>query len=195
MEIFLEPRLPAPVLAVAGDTPIADAIAVLAPPLGFVVKRATRLADTYVGATALIVSSHGRHEPEAIRFALDAGVGFVGLVASRVRGEAVLEDLELNESEQRFVHTPVGLEIGARTAEEIALSIMAELVKSIRVDGLKPPVFEASSTRIIEAKDPVCGMTVVVGPDTPHLHAEGADHWFCNPGCRTRYAEEIGAEI
>jgi xanthine dehydrogenase accessory factor len=35
-------------------------------------------------------------------------------------------------------------------------------------------------------------MTVVVGPATPHLRIDGVDHWFCNPGCRTRFAEEAG---
>jgi xanthine dehydrogenase accessory factor len=35
-------------------------------------------------------------------------------------------------------------------------------------------------------------MTVVVGEDTPHLRVAGVDHWFCNPGCRTRFADESG---
>ena len=50
-----------------------------------------------------------------IRAALDAGVGYVGLVASKVRGDAILADLELTDAERRRVHTPVGLPIGAKT--------------------------------------------------------------------------------
>ena len=38
--------------------------------------------------------------------------------------------------------------------------------------------------------DPVCGMTVIVRSDTPHLVLDDVDHWFCNPGCRDRYAEQ-----
>jgi xanthine dehydrogenase accessory factor len=36
-------------------------------------------------------------------------------------------------------------------------------------------------------------MTVVVAADTPHLAVDGVDHWFCNPGCRARFAEDLGA--
>jgi xanthine dehydrogenase accessory factor len=36
-------------------------------------------------------------------------------------------------------------------------------------------------------------MTVVVAADTPHVAVDGVDHWFCNPGCRTRFAEDLGA--
>ena len=88
-----------------------------------------------------MVSSHGGDEAGAIRAALDAGVGFVGLVCSRTRGEALLEELDLPEDELRRVFPHVGLDIGARTAPEIALSIMAAIVRSIRLEGLEaaPP--------------------------------------------------------
>ena len=69
--------------------------------------------------------------------ALDGGVGYIGLVASRVRGASILHGLELTEAERSRVHTPVGLAIGAKTPAEIAVSIVAEVIKSIRVDGLK----------------------------------------------------------
>ena len=76
-------------------------------------------------------------EAETIRAALDAGVGYIGLVASRVRGASILGGLDLSEAERRRVHTPVGLPIGAKTPAEIAVSIVAEVIKAIRVDGLK----------------------------------------------------------
>jgi xanthine dehydrogenase accessory factor len=143
------------------------------------------------GATAVIVASHGRDEGTTIRAALDAGVNFVGLVASHARGAAVVDELGLNDDERRAVRSPVGLDIGARTAEEIALSILGELVRAVRIEGLEPPK-SAEPQRPATAVDPVCGMTVVVSDDTPHLHHDGTDHWFCNPGCRTRFADELG---
>ena len=99
-----------------------------APTLGFVVDRAVRGCPP-AGAIAAVVSSHGGDEPGAIRAALDAGVGFVGLVCSHTRGQALLEELDLSEDELRRVHPHVGLDIGARTAPEIALSIMAAIVR------------------------------------------------------------------
>ena len=83
----------------------------------------------------------------------------------------------------------MGLPIGARTAEEIALSILADVVRAMRVDGLTAPATER--TRPATAVDPVCGMTVTVASDTPHLAHDGVDYWFCNPGCRSRWAEEV----
>jgi xanthine dehydrogenase accessory factor len=196
LEIYLEPKLPAPVLMIVGQTPIAAAVADLGQSLGFAVQAepgAGGPPTSPEGATAVIVASHGRYEPEAIRAALDAGVGFVGLVASSVRGTAVVVELGLDDQERKRVHTPVGIEIGARTAEEIALSILAEVVRAIRVDGLRAPRSSSRQSVPATAVDPVCGMTVTVTTDTPHLRHDGVDHWFCNPGCRTRYAEQVGA--
>jgi xanthine dehydrogenase accessory factor len=201
MEMFLEPLLPAPVLGVIGDTPIAHAVRVMAGSLGF----ETGTVENVEHAVAVIVSSLGRGEHEPIRAALDAGVGLIGLVASQRRGRAVLAELHLTDAEQARVRTPVGLWIGAKTAEEIALSIMAEVIKAIRIDGLTAPgrpvvgaaagSGTAPATAPATAIDPICGMTVTIGPDTPHLHRENpadpsepADHWFCCTGCRDRFA-------
>ncbi len=193
IEVFLEPKLPAARLAIVGTTPIAESLEALAGHLGFGVERSAATGSGIPevrGCVAVLVSSHGRNEEQTIRAALDAGVGFIGLVASEVRGAAVLDSLDLTSEERAAVHTPVGLDIGARTAEEIALSILADVVRAVRVDGLTAPKLELPAAPI-EAVDPVCGMTVTVMADTPHLAVDGVDHWFCNPGCRTRYAEEV----
>ena len=191
LEIFLEPRLPAPLLVLHGTTPIADALAEFAPSLGFAVERSGRGTTAVASATAVIVASHGRDEETTIRAALDAGVGFIGLVASHKRGAAVLDELALSDEERPRVHSPVGVEIGATTAEEIALSILAAVVRARRVDGLTAPEAEPRPAPIV-AVDPVCGMQVTVDDDTPHLHHDGTDHWFCNPGCRLRFADDLG---
>jgi len=127
LEIFLEPRLPAPRVVIVGDTPIALALERLAREVGF---------DTavYAGSEAIavddddaaaIVASHGHGEEEALRAALTSAVPYVGLVASRKRGAAVRDSLDVDTSRLR---TPAGLDIGARTPEHIALAILAEVV-------------------------------------------------------------------
>lgn len=189
IEVFLEPKVPAARVVVVGNTPIAEALVTFGTPLGFAMDHADDAS--VAGSTAVIVASHGRSEEETIRAALDAGVGFVGLVASHRRGAEVIASLDLDDAERQVVRSPVGVDIGARTAEEIALSILAELVRSVRVDGLEAAKVDEPPPPAT-AVDPVCGMTVTVGDDTPHLHHDGSDHWFCNPGCRTRYAEELG---
>lgn len=186
MEIFLEPKIPALGVGIVGATPIADALRHLGASLGYA------LVDGVEGATAVIIASHGRHEQETIRAALDQGVGFIGLVASAKRGQSVLDELDLTEEERKAIRSPVGAWIGAKTAEEIALSILADVIKAVRLEGLEPPK-AAPAPHPVTVIDPVCSMTVTVVDDTPHLHHDGEDYWFCNPGCRTRYAEEIGA--
>jgi xanthine dehydrogenase accessory factor len=184
LEIYLEPLLPSPRLHLVGTSPIAQALADLAPALGIVVDRGDATTSP-AGATVVLVSSHGGDEPGAVRAALDAGVGFVGVVCSRTRGAALLDELALPPAEAARVHVHVGLDIGARTAPEVALSILAEVVREIRVGGLATPL--SVEVRPTTAIDPVCGMTVTIGPDTPHAVVDGVDHWFCMPGCRDRF--------
>jgi xanthine dehydrogenase accessory factor len=190
LEIFLAPEVPAPLVRICGATPIADAVAELCALLGYDVRR-----DGGPGsATAVVIASHGGPEAEMIRAALDAGVGYVGLVASKVRGAAVLDGLGLSEPELARVHTPVGLAIGAKTPMEIAVSIIAEVIKAIRVEGLTaaaPPADRAASLTeavdvapLTEAVDPVCGMAVTIGPAAEHVRLDGVDFWFCGPACR-----------
>jgi xanthine dehydrogenase accessory factor len=188
LEIFLTPQLPAPLIRIYGATPIAEALAQLGGVLGYDVRRDTDPAD----ATAVVIASHGGPEAEIIRAALDNGVPYIGLVASRVRGASILDSLDLSEAERARVHTPVGLPIGAKTPAEIAVSIAAELIAGIRGGSLSRAVAAERGPR--EAVDPVCGMTVTIGPATEHLQLAGADYWFCGPGCRAAFANRpVGA--
>ncbi|WP_328374000.1 XdhC family protein [Micromonospora zamorensis] len=182
IEVFLRPMLPAPALRVVGSTPISAAVANLAAFLDFDVVA----ADDCAGCTAVVVAGLGKGEQEAIRAALDAGVGFIALVASGRRGAALLDELGLTDAERARVHSPAGVDIDARTPAEIALSIMAEVVRAIRVDGLAP-ASGAPAARPQQAVDPVCGMTVLVGPETPHARVDGQDFWFCCAGCLASY--------
>jgi len=177
LEIFLRPVLPKPLIGVAGTTPIGSAAARLAGFLGFEVAA----GGDYAGAVAVVVAGLGRDEEAVIRSALDAGAGLIALVASHRRGTVVLDGMELTTAERDLVRIHPGIDIGARTPEEIALSVLAEIVRAIRVDGLAPRAAVPAAPR--QAIDPVCGMTVVVGPQTPHALVDGQDHWFCGPGC------------
>jgi xanthine dehydrogenase accessory factor len=188
LEIFLEPQLPPAVICIVGTSPIANAVAELAEPLGFAVAR-TPPEESQQGAIATVVCSLGHDEELAIRGALNADIELIAVVASHRRGSSLLEAMGLNEAERARIRTPAGIEIGAHTPAEIALSILAQIVQAIRVDGLKPRSvgLPAPPQRAI---DPICGMTVIVRSDTPHLRLDDVDHWFCNSGCRDRYAAQ-----
>jgi xanthine dehydrogenase accessory factor len=188
LEIFLDPQLPPAVISVVGATPLADAVAGLVELSGFSVLR-TAPEEVPHGATATVICALGDGEEIAVRAALDADVEFISVVASQRRGKAMLDSLGLGATERERVHTPAGIQIGALTPAEIALSILAEIVRAIRVDGLAVKVIESLGPPQ-QAIDPICGMSVVVLPETPHLSVDGVDHWFCNPGCRDRFAEQ-----
>ncbi|OCB60221.1 carbon monoxide dehydrogenase [Mycobacterium malmoense] len=186
LEIFLTPQLPPPMIRIYGATPIADALTQLCEVLGYDARTDADLAE----ATAVVIASHGGPEAEIIRAALDHDVGYIGLVASRVRGAAILDSLELSGDERARIHSPVGLDIGAKTPAEIAVSIAAELVAAVR-GGLRRAAVPESAPA--EAVDPVCGMAVPIGPAAEHLRLAGTDYWFCGPGCRAAFAGKAGA--
>jgi xanthine dehydrogenase accessory factor len=171
LEIFLEPQLAAPRIVVVGDTPIARALCAVAGAAGYDVARD---AEPLASDAALVVASHGSDEEGALVRALQTGVGYVGLVASRKRGDAVLSALDVDDALRGLVRTPAGLDLGARTPADIAISILAEMI------GARTTHAPAPRTAV----DPVCGMEVVVSDATPSL--DGV--YFCCEGCRSSYA-------
>ena len=189
LEIFLTPQLPAPLIRIYGATPIADALVDLCGVLGYHAQRDAQNDWDLAETSAVVIASHGGPESEIVRAAVDCGVRYIGLVASKVRSASILNELELTDAEQARVHTPVGLPIGAKTPAEIAVSIAAELIAAVRDGSLTRPD-AAVHVAPIEAIDPVCGMTVPIGPATEHLQLAGADYWFCCSGCRTAFAAQ-----
>ena len=146
LDIFLEPMLPPPLVHVLGDAPVARALVALGEPLGYsvvaVVDPSTPIpADT----AAVVVASHGHDEEPVLTAAIRAGVPYVALVASRRRGSAVLSSLDVPDAAAR-VHSPAGLDIGARTAPEVALSILAEIIASRPRAAAPPPVVPPSAS-------------------------------------------------
>lgn len=166
LEIFLEPALPPPLVVVLGDAPIARAVADLAERLGYAVVSAD--ADAIpADAVAVVAASHGRGEAALLTAAVWARVPYIGLVASARRGAAVLTALDLTDEERSRIRTPAGLDIGARTPEEVALSILAEIVSSRprhQSASTPPPPTGGAPT----ALDPICGMTVAAVDATLH---------------------------
>ncbi|MEU6263171.1 XdhC family protein [Saccharopolyspora shandongensis] len=184
LDIFLEPVLPPVLVRVFGDTPVARALVRLGRELGYEVDSATD-ADAGLPADigAVVVASQGRSEEPVLTSALRAGVPYVALVASRRRGAAVLDRLDVTAEQRARVHTPAGLDIGAQTAPEIALSVYAELVT-------QRPRRAGPGKHTPMAVDPVCRMAVAINACTPSAHCGGRSVYFCGPACREAFIDE-----
>jgi len=194
IEIFLEPMVPAPRVLVVGDTPIAAALAALGAELDLsIVPVSDGSPEPGPGDLALVVAAHGRDELHTLRQGLQAGLPYIGLVASHKRGAGVLADLRADgvpETQLALIDVPAGIDIGSRTPPEIALSILATIVRVRRGEHAAAPgntqiaVAAPASTLAV---DPICGMTVAAVPGTPSLEHEGEIVYFCCDGCKAKF--------
>lgn len=187
MEIFLEPVVAPPLVVVHGHGPVAQALVDGASWAGFEATEGTE--ETCLdGVSAVVVAAHGGDEAGLITQAARAGVAYIGLVASRARGGAVVEATDLDHEARSRVFTPAGLDIGARGPEHIAVSIFAEIVSVLAKNppAARAPSPEGEGPR--HAKDPVCGMVVPPGPPSAALEVSGVTVWFCCKGCLDAYA-------
>lgn len=195
LEIFLQPRTPPARLRVVGNTPIGQALVALAQPLGFAAEIvAGNRVEPRADDAAVIVASHGHDEEPALEAALRADVPYVALVASRRRAAEVLARLVVSAEQRDRVHSPAGLDIGARTAAEVALSILTELVSERARAGAQVAEggIPADEPLPGTAVDPVCGMTVALTDNAITLEHEGTTYAFCCAGCRDSFAAQHG---
>jgi xanthine dehydrogenase accessory factor len=186
LEIFLEAMIPPVLVTVHGEAPVARALVRVGTALDWDVRAGVDAsAPISPDTSAVIVASHGRDEATVLRRALDAGVDYVALVASRRRSAGVLAELGVDASR---VHAPAGLDIGARTAGEIALSVFADIVANRPRVALPATAGAPAEPEI--ARDPVCGMDVAVTPSSIAVQHAGAAVYFCGTGCRQAFLDD-----
>jgi xanthine dehydrogenase accessory factor len=211
VEIHIQPVLPPPRLLVYGLTPTARALVRLGAALGYRVWAIDPGAEAsaFPGAEAVfteagaarptggesvaVIATQGEWDEDAVLAALAHAPGYVGVVASAKRSEELKEFLERKLSaEQRpllqGLHAPAGLRIGARSGEEIALSILAEIVEARHAS--RPWVRRAEAPRPEQAVDPVCGMTVTLDGARHRAQHQGRDFYFCCAGCREKFLQD-----
>lgn len=212
VEIHIEPVVPPPRLAVFGISPVAQAVARVGKAAGYSVDAIDPSADrvTFPEAdrvvtdpaalesnvanshpgdrTVAIVATMGRWDVEATLAALSLEPAYLGLVASQRRFseiQAALRTKGVAANSMKRIKSPAGLDIGARTPEEIALSILAEIVQLGRA-GERAPVSTLDLGQPGE-RDPVCGMTVASTTAIHRAEFGGRTYVFCCGSCRERF--------
>lgn len=131
VDIFIEPCLPKPALAVIGASPVAKALSTLAPQFDWALTAS--LHETVIGpAPYIVIATQGQGDLDALKSALSTPAPFIAFVGSRRKFATLAEKLTAAghaEADIARVHAPAGLDLGAVTPEEIALSILAQLVQ------------------------------------------------------------------
>jgi xanthine dehydrogenase accessory factor len=211
VEIYVEPVVPQPRLVLFGATPAVRCLARIAHAMGYRVDvvhpdaeegdfpdarsvQKTFAADSVPRGAHVLVATMGDDDLEVLRSVLAREAAYVGVIASRRRFERLRADLAavgISEATLARVHAPAGLDIGAVTPEEIAISVMAQIVQDRRrpTEAAKEPGVEEKPA---EAIDPICGMTVQVATARHKAEVAGVTYYFCCAGCRTRFLQTKG---
>ncbi|GIF77365.1 XdhC family protein [Asanoa siamensis] len=193
IDVFLEVVVPAPLVQVYGDTPIARALVAVGAAAGYEVRLDPVPGAVPADALAVVVASHGHDETGVLAEAVAAGVPYVALVASPKRGAAVLAEASVPAGR---VKTPAGLDLGARTPGDVAISILAEVVAARTTAARPAPAPRTPALLQIGvgapeiAVDPICDMEVVVEPGALSYEHDGRTWYFCAPGCRKKFAAD-----
>jgi len=231
LEIYIEPQLAQPHLVVIGHLATAEALVRLGKGLGWrvsligteVTPERFPLADKIIdyadflgldfsqlvsrSNTYIVVASHGNYDEDMLVAALQTNAPYIALIASKKRATAILQYLnEANLTQEQIARLkyPAGLDFGAVTPEEIALSILAEIIQRRRsptpnsllsaslLSTLELPIALPLET---EALDPVCGMTVEIA--TAHFTSQynGKTYYFCAAGCKRSFDREPGKYV
>ncbi len=198
LQIYIEPVQTAPHLVIVGRSPMAHTLSKLAADLDWRVDLidGPDFSSADVDAHAVVVvATQGHGDEEAIEQAIASAPAYLGLVASRRRGEAVLgylADRGIPRSVLDQVRVPVGLDLGHTTHREVAVAVLAELVQ-LRAAGAffldQAPAVAAP----LPAIDPVCGMTVTADRTSRPFEFSGVTYYFCCPGCRDTFEKDPAA--
>jgi xanthine dehydrogenase accessory factor len=204
LQVYLEPVIPAPRVLVVGRSPMAHTLVELVRALGWQSElfEWEQFSSADVTPRSLVVvATQGHGDEEALEQAVSVLPSFVGLVASRKRGEAVLGALADRGVPRHLldrVKVPVGLDLGHTTHREIAVAILAELVKVRAAAGLSVEAADrtaAAAAQPATATDPVCGMTVAADASSRPYEYEGVTYYFCCPGCRRAFERDPSAYL
>ncbi|MGZ8602505.1 MAG: XdhC family protein [Actinomycetota bacterium] len=202
LEVYVEPVIPQPQLVAIGRSPAALTLTRMAAGLGW---RSLAIDDggdaedheadrveTSLDLSGVddrsfvVVATQGHYDEDALELALATSAVYVGLVASAKRTDSVLgylRDRGVADDQIARVRAPAGLDLGHIGSDEIAVAILAEIVRLRAAGELDAPAVVAEAAVRHEEIDPVCGMTVDVADARYRTTHEGRTVYFCSAGC------------
>jgi xanthine dehydrogenase accessory factor len=216
VEIFIEPVMPKPHLVVIGKTAIARALVKLAGETGY---RITAVAEdakistfskvdelitpinlnnvTTTASTCIVIATQGEQDEKALEEALKKERLYLGFVASRKKMESIskyLVDAGFDKSAIDAIKSPAGIDINAKSPEEVAISILAEMIQyknnSSGISSFER--FDESKNELPALKyyiNPVCGVPINTNHPKHIIEYKGEKVYFCCDGCKMKFEE------
>lgn len=220
VEVFIEPVLPSPHLVVIGKTAIAKALVKMAKTAGY---RVTAVASEITPTTfekvdelitqinleqvklssssSIVVCTQGEQDEEALEQALRKNCAYIGFVASRKKKAGVFDNLQqqgIDKKKLDTIKSPAGIDITAKRPEEVAISILAEI---IQVQNNRPAILEGfvetidatsngTSVKPSYYINPVCGVPVDRNAPKHIIEYKGEKIYFCCDGCKVKFEAE-----
>ena len=208
LEIYVDPVIAKPHLVVVGRSPAVQVLVGLAnaldwrtvvvddggsaedhPDAGQVVTTVDFAAAGVTARSLLVVATQGHYDETALEAALATDAAYIGVVCSRKRAKSVIEGLRAqgySEDAIARIHAPAGLDLGHLEHEEIAVSVIAELVK-LKGEGALEAGTPAELAQREEAVDLVCSMVVDVATARFKTEHDGQMYYFCCPACKKKF--------
>lgn len=215
LEIYIEPVLPKPHLVILGRSPVAKTLAQISSIIGYAVTVVLQdivtegfgdaeliQAQDYslervkvARRSAIIVSTQGEGDEEALEQALRTEASYIAFVASKTKAQKVFEYLKAKgASSERLsaARAPAGIDIHAKSPEEIAVSILAQLIQVRGETRRDLPEIRAGLAvpASAEAKDPICGMAVNTATAKYRTEYRGQTVFFCCLSCKQMFDRE-----
>lgn len=217
VEVYIEPVLPRPHLLILGKSHVAMALSrigramdypvtVLAPGVDRAAfPDAETVLDTSVldpafltPNTFIVVCTQGENDEGALQQALESGLPYVAFVSSRMKANAVFQHLRergISFEELKRIKTPAGLDINAKLPEEVAISILAEVIAFMRNEEKEMPLAAPAEAAPKEENDkyfvnPVCDVPVEKATAKHVVEYKGMNYYFCCDGCKVSFDKE-----
>lgn len=218
VEIYIEPVLPPPHLLVIGNSAIARALVKMAGFAGYWITgvaqdatlRTFEKVDELITqinlsqvktsvASFIVVVTQGEGDEKALAEALKKEYAYLGFVASRKKMASIKEFLEssgIDKKKIESITSPAGIDIKAKKPEEVAISILAQIIQiqnsmavpvafeqfeTTKEDGGKAPVYYIN---------PVCGVPVDMNNPKHVVDYKGEKVYFCCDGCKVKFDAE-----
>ncbi|AKA75116.1 YHS domain-containing protein [Saccharolobus solfataricus] len=190
VHVYIEPLLSKKRLILVGNNPITHYVQKLGEMLGFIIIKldsTNEIGNVKITRnTFAIVATMGEKDHEFAEALLNTGIKYIGVIAGKRRGEDLLSYLRnkgYKDDSLSRIKVPAGIDINATLPEEIALSVLAEVVK---ISNIRETNTRNVKEKTNEATDPVCGMSI--STSVPYYSTFGSKvYYFCSKYCKDKF--------